>query len=233
MRTTSVQNGFGVLEYFCIQNPLTGEIDCNRTTGEASLRLAVGGLHPKKAVLVNGLNNTVRGYVVASFTATGDGPAAPSTLRFYRPGELRGYETILTTAATTPEAVGVLWPCGLPPRVPALSVDDPNVTASPETGLADEQVVSVTGFGVGGKVWLSECEYAADTKQLGCGQRPAARTSLVTNNHRAGSVLFTVHSSAPSEPGDVADQQPCSHFCVVAARGGSGAWAVAPIVFAP
>jgi Neocarzinostatin family len=60
--------------------------------------------------------------------------------------------------------------------VPALTVDHPTVTFYPSTGLIDGQEVTVhvTGFGVGGKVRLSECATAAAATALGCGAQPAA-----------------------------------------------------------
>ena len=64
--------------------------------------------------------------------------------------------------------------------VPALTVHDPTVHVSPSTGLHDGQTVTVavTGFGVGAKVWLSECASASDVSGEGCGAQLAAQTLL-------------------------------------------------------
>src|SRR4051812_46888623 len=66
----------------------------------------------------------------------------------------------------------------------------PAVTATPDSGLVDGQriTVRVTGFGIGGKVWLSECAAAQDISN-GCGQQLPQQTLVVTDNHRAGTAV--------------------------------------------
>lgn len=233
MMTTPVQTGFGGQEYFCAQRPLGGEIDYNGTSGKVLMHLTVNGLPSKSFVVINWLNNTVRGYTIGSFTTGSDGSSVPTSLRLFRPGESRGYEIILTTASDNPKTLGILWPCGPPPRVPALSVVAPTVTVTPDTGLGDGQGVrvAVTGFGVSGKVWISECDHAEDANYLGCGAQLAAQPFLITNSGRSGSTDFNVHSSAPSKPLETSVRQPCTNLCVIVAEGGGGGWAVAPIAF--
>jgi hypothetical protein len=233
MMTTPVQTGFGGQEHFCAQQPLGGEIDYNGTSGDALFKVTVDGLPSKSFVVINWLNNTVRGYAIGSFLAGHDGSSVPTSLRLFRPGETRGYEIILTTASDSPKTLGVLWPCRPPPRVPALSVDDPKVMVTPDTGLSNGQVVrvGVTGFGANGKVWISECDHAEAANYLGCGARLAAQPFLVTTSVRFGSTDFTVRSSAPSKPFETRVRQPCTNLCVIEAEGGGGAWAVAPIAF--
>ena len=61
--------------------------------------------------------------------------------------------------------------------IPALTVDHPTLTVSPASHLTDGQTVEVrvTGFGVGGKVWISECASAADPLPSGAaGNSPAS-----------------------------------------------------------
>ena len=117
--------------------------------------------------------------------------------------------------------------------VPALTVDDPAVTITPSSELHDGQAVrvQVTGFGVGGKVWLSECASAAVVTELGCGAELAAQTLLVTDDSRAGGASFVVRSRASNGvlPGpDVA----CADQCVIVATQGPGfGHAIAPIAF--
>jgi hypothetical protein len=231
--TTPVQTGFGGLEYFCAQQPLTGTIRYDSTSGEVSMDLAVHGLPSKMFVVINWLNNTVRGYVIGNFTTDGDGASVPTSLHLVRPGEERGYQILLTKAAVEPKTLGVLWPCGPPPRAPASIVSDPMVTVTPNTGLHDRQVVrvSVTGFGASGKAFISECDHAEDANYLGCGSQFAAQPFVVTNSQRSGSTDFTVRSDAPSEPLKSTVLRPCLQLCVIVAEGGDGAWAVAPIAF--
>ena len=231
--TTPVQTGFGGLEYFCAQQPLTGEIRYDGTSGEVSMDLAIHGLPAKTFVLINWLNNTVRGYVIGTFSSDGDGASAPTSLHLFRPGEERGYQILLTTAAAEPETLGVLWPCGPPPRAAASIVDDPTVTVTPSTELHDGQVVrvAVTGFGASGKAFISECDHAEDANYLACGSQLAAQPFVVTNAQRSGAIDYTVRSEAPSEPLKSTVLKPCLQFCVIVAEGGDGAWAVAPIAF--
>lgn len=122
--------------------------------------------------------------------------------------------------------------------VPALTVDHPTLTVSPSTHLTDGQTVEVrvTGFGVGGKVWLSECISAAAASDLGCRAALADQPFLVTDINRAGSARFVVRDSAfdravfpypPRVPSRCLDQ------CVLVVTLGSGLpYIVAPIAFA-
>ncbi len=118
--------------------------------------------------------------------------------------------------------------------VPALTVDRPTVTVSPATGLLDGETVEVrvTGFGVGGKIWISECASAADATDLGCGAQLAAQPFLVTDNARAGRIAFIVRASAPAQPLAATPIAVCHDECVIVATVGDGyADAVAPISF--
>ncbi len=233
--TTPIQTGFGGNEDFCAQRPLSGEIDYNGTTGDVSMRLAVGGLPKSQVVVINWANNTVRGYEIGYFLTHQAGIPKSTSLRLSRAGEERGYKIVLTTAANAPRTLGVLWPCDSPPRVPALTVDDPRVTVTPDTGLKDGQIVkvTVTGFGEYGKVWISECDHAEDANYLGCGPQLAAQPFVITNEHRAGSSNFNVRSPAPSRPLDTTSYlTTCSNLCVIVAENGN-AWAVAPMAFGP
>jgi len=198
-----------------------------------SMRLAVGGLPKSQVVVINWANNMVRGYEVGYFLTNQAGAATPTSLHLSRAGEERGYKIVLTTADDAPRTLGVLWPCDSPPRVPALTVDNPRVSVTPDTRLRDGQVVKVmvTGFGEYGKVWISECDHAEDANYLGCGPQLAAQPFVITNKHRAGSSNFNVYSPAPSRPLDTTSYlTPCSNLCVIVALHGS-AWAVARIAF--
>ena len=186
LATTPVQSGFDGHQYFCAQQPLTGDIEYNGMSGNVVMHLDVRGLPSQVPVYLNWLNNTVRGYVIGVFSTDDGGSAVPTSLHLYRPGEQRGYEIILTSTATVPQTLGELWPCGPPPRVPALTVDDPMIAVTPNTGLRDGQQVEVaaSGFGVNGKVRLSECAHAEDANYLGCGPQPAAQPFLITDGSR-------------------------------------------------
>ena len=99
------------------------------------------------------------------------------------------------TATAAPSA------CGRS-AVPGFSCTHPTVTVIPATGLRNRQrvTVRVTGFAVGGKVWLSECATSLDANPGGCGQQLAAQPFLVTGNDRAGSGTFQVSGRASAKP---------------------------------
>ena len=110
--------------------------------------------------------------------------------------------------------------------VPALRTHDPMVFVTPSNNLSNGQQVEVrmTGFGIGGKVWLSECADAAEANDEGCGHGLPAQTLLVADNTGSGSATFTVLSSASRKANDysVNDLQPCTDNCVVVATLGGG-----------
>ena len=118
--------------------------------------------------------------------------------------------------------------------VPALTVDHPTVTISPSAHLKDGQTVEVrvTGFGVGGKVWLSECSSAAAATDLGCGVDLAAQPFLVTDDNRGGSASLVVRATALGRAPSAGPASACKDRCVVVATIGSGyPYVIAPIAF--
>ncbi|MCL5076669.1 MAG: neocarzinostatin apoprotein domain-containing protein [Actinobacteria bacterium] len=108
--------------------------------------------------------------------------------------------------------------------VPALQTHDPKVLVTPSVNLRQGQQVrvSVTGFGVGGKFFLSECAGSADANSSGCGIQLAAQPFGVTNSSGAGTVIFTLTSSASTTPYNDTDIQTCVNQCVLVATVGSG-----------
>ena len=119
--------------------------------------------------------------------------------------------------------------------VPALSVQDPTVTITPSTGLKDGQTVQVdvTGFGVGGKVFLSECASAVAASSLGCGAELAAQPFLGTDDSRTGSTVLALRASAHSDSSSTGPLTTCADQCVLVATIGAGyPYLVTPIAFA-
>lgn len=130
---------------------------------------------------------------------------------------------------------GATWTRILLPQsdVPALTVDHPTLTITPATGLVDGQSVEVrvTGFGAGGKVWLSECSSAAASTDLGCGLDLASQVVLVTDDNRAGSAQFVVRARAPDQA-PAGTTSPCTDQYVIVATIGDGyPFVTAPISF--
>lgn len=126
---------------------------------------------------------------------------------------------------------------------PAVTVDHPLVSVTPAQGLTDSETVEVrvTGFGVGGKVFLSECASAAAVNPIGCGAQLAAQTFLVTDDSRAGSGSFVIHVRAATKGLDGSSLVTCTSQCVIVATIGAIAedngqtyygFASAPISFA-
>jgi hypothetical protein len=132
-------------------------------------------------------------------------------------------ETV-TTDATPPSE----------PPVPALSVDHPTVEVTPATALRDGQTVrvNVDGFGVGGKVLISECSTRAAASGEGCGPELAEQLFLVTGDDRSGTTSFVVTADAPIGPLTTSTRR-CTTDCVIVASLGAGLpFVVAPISFA-
>ena len=118
--------------------------------------------------------------------------------------------------------------------VPPLTAERPTVMVTPSGGLHDGQtvVVRVTGFGVGGEVYLSECATAGAVTRLGCGVELAAQTLLVTNDERSGFATFIVHATAAVKPFTMTGAMLCDGHCaIVATQGLVARLAYAPISF--
>jgi len=228
-----VQSGYNGNEDFCAQQPFGGTIEYRVSSGRATIRVALRRLPKTALVGIEWSNNTVRGYLVGTVRTDGRGNSIPGSEKLFRTGESRGYRIVLTWPNDN-QALGNLWPCG-PPRIgpPAMAVD-PKVVVSPNTGLADGSTVRVTvsGFGIGEKVFLSECASAVDANDLGCGPQLAAQPFVLTGKDRSGSADFVVSERAASIPNTPTLSTFCTEFCVLVATQGDGfAWAVAPLAF--
>jgi hypothetical protein len=136
-----------------------------------------------------------------------------------------------TTGAPTTTRAGTTSPLGDQIN-PAQTTVDPSVAVTPNNELVDGQriMVTVAGFGVDSKVWLSECASISDLSDAGCGPRLAAQPSLMTDTRRAGSAVFVVHDRAAVMENNVTDVRPCRSACLVFAAGGGG-FAYTPISF--
>lgn len=86
--------------------------------------------------------------------------------------------------------------------MPALTVTDPQMSVRPSDSLHDGQsvVVRVSSFGIGSKIWISECATSASANDLGCEAELAAQTFTATNERRTGSAPFIVHWQAAAGP---------------------------------
>ena len=105
------------------------------------------------------------------------------------------------------------------------------VRVVPDSSVAGGQsvAVTVTGFGLGDRVWLSECASAADANALGCGQQLLSHSFIVRGDGRAGPGSIAVIDPAPFAPGpDATRLRPCSG-CVVMATIGDDGFAYAPV----
>jgi hypothetical protein len=228
-----VQSGYKGNENFCATQPFGGTITYRVSSGRATIGVALHRL-PKRALIgIEWSNNTVRGYLVGTVRTDSRGDSIPGSEKLFRTGESRGYRIVLTSTVDD-HALGNLWPCG-PPRIspPAVAID-PAVTVSPDSGLTDGATVKVTvsGFGIGEKIFLSECASAVDANDLGCGPQLALQPFVVTGTGRSGSVNFDTSERAASVPYTSTLSTFCAEFCVLVATQGDGfAWAVAPLGF--
>lgn len=118
--------------------------------------------------------------------------------------------------------------------VPALTTHNPKVVITPSTNLVNGQSVEVTvsGFGVGGKFFLSECANAKDANSAGCGLQLAAQPIGVTNSSGQGNVVFSVSSVASGRPYNQSQLSLCTTKCVLVATVGINlGYAYAPLTF--
>jgi hypothetical protein len=111
----------------------------------------------------------------------------------------------------------------------------PRITVQPSTGLRnDERVtVSVSGFGIGAKFWVSECASTSDVTAQGCGLQLAAQPFGLTGMQGSGSYEFTVSTRAATNPYQPASVVSCLNHCVLMATGTGTSFASAPLKFAP
>ncbi len=169
-----------------------------------------------------------RGSAVAVVSGGGD---VPSELIVLDGTSISKLPTAWPIASDSPTATATAVPSDQ--SVPALTVDHPTLTVSPASHLTDGQTVEVrvTGFGVGGKVWISECASAADATSIGCGRELAGQLFLVTDDSRVGSSNFTVSAKAPIKYPS-ATVETCANRCIIVATLGVGfPYVVAPISF--
>lgn len=224
--SVSVQTGFGGTEAFCATSGVTGSVVYAASGGSVTMTVDVAGLPPRASVGINWLNDAVRGYNIAALETDASGQAQESTLRLFRPGETRGYRLQFAAGDTAGSVLGWLDPCPTqtsPDLVPALTTVHPSITVNPAGGLRDGQRVSVrvTGFGISGKVWLSECGGGAPPTDLGCGEQLPAQTLLVTGHDRAATGTFVVRDPSPTTPGGAPSRR-CRPTCTLVATAGLG-----------
>lgn len=150
-------------------------------------------------------------------------PASTFASSFFRPPSCAGDSTNRLALDVTRK----LGPRGITGRVPT-------VTISPAINLDDREtvVVSVRGFDIGGKLFLSECATAADANMGGCGEQLAAQPFGLTDVTGSGHYTFMVSNRAGTRPYDRADMASCRLSCVLVATGGLGSsFASAPLRF--
>jgi hypothetical protein len=138
-----------------------------------------------------------------------------------------GWKESLTIKATSFAPISFIPPACPYTRNSHLAVDfvrKLTLTVSPNTNLrSGEQVkVTVTGFGLGAKFFLSECAGANDVSDGGCGPQWALQPFGLANMIGSGSYTFVVRSTAASEPFHLAPSYRCSNNCVLMATGGGG-----------
>lgn len=120
--------------------------------------------------------------------------------------------------------------------VPALvPADDIGISTNPASGLRDgvRVRVTLTGFGEGGVIRLSECAFFPLVTSLGCGAELAAQPMVRLNREGSVTAKFVVHSRAAAAPDDPRSSFACTTNCVlVATLGDNYADAVVRLNFA-
>jgi hypothetical protein len=100
----------------------------------------------------------------------------------------------------------------------------PTVTVNPSNHLhnGEKVTVTVTGFGLGTKFFLSECASVKDVNSRGCGEQLAGQPFGLTNMIGTGSYDFDVTSTAAAKTNQPRPNYSCSDDCVLVVTGGSG-----------
>jgi hypothetical protein len=109
-----------------------------------------------------------------------------------------------------------------------------HVTVTPSSNLRNGEKVRVTvsGFGLGAKFFVSECANAKDVSAAGCGGQLALQDFGLTNMIGNGSYVVTVKNAAATGPSPTKPFLTCVESCVLVATGGEGgANSYAPLHF--
>jgi hypothetical protein len=155
----------------------------------------------------------------------GDGPPA------FTPGPVG------TDPPLEPKNPGACPIASLPASVapPDLTYTELKMSVTPATGLRDGQTVKVTltGWGVAGNVWLSECSSEGMVSTNGCGGDFTSQTLVVTGLDRSATADFVVRGTAPNLPAVSPSAVVCKTQCVIMATMGVGyGFGWVPISFA-
>lgn len=99
-----------------------------------------------------------------------------------------------------------------------------HVTVTPSSHLRDGETVRVTvsGFGLGAKFFVSECADAKEISAAGCGGQLALQDFGLTNMIGGGSYVVTVKNVAATGRSSTGPVKACVHACVLVATGGEG-----------
>jgi hypothetical protein len=111
----------------------------------------------------------------------------------------------------------------------------PRISVKPFTGLQNGErvTVSVSGFGLGTKFWVTECASTADVSAQGCGPQLAAQPFGLTGMQGSGTYEFVVSTRAATNPYQPSSVVSCLNHCVLMATGAGTSFASAAIKFAP
>jgi hypothetical protein len=106
------------------------------------------------------------------------------------------------------------------------------VTPSSHLRSGEKVRVTVSGFGLGAKFFVSECADAKDVSAAGCGGQLALQDFGLTNMIGDGSYVVTLKNVAATGSSPIGPFLTCVNSCVLVATGGEGgANSYAPIHF--
>jgi hypothetical protein len=99
-----------------------------------------------------------------------------------------------------------------------------HVTVTPASNLRNGEKVRVTvsGYGLGAKFFVSECADAKDVSPGGCGGQLALQNFGLTNMMGSGSYVVTVKNVAATGLSPKGPFRTCLNNCVLTATGGEG-----------
>lgn len=125
-------------------------------------------------------------------------------------------------------------PSGRATRDPGLTWSNPEAHITPSTGLKDGQSVTVTvsGFGDGSHVYVSECASEDTVSSRGCGAELSSQTVIITDHLGRGSTTFIVHSLAADRVAASATTRCTDQCLIITTLGPDYGWTGARIEFA-
>jgi hypothetical protein len=97
--TVPVKKGYAKTEKYCALRPATGSLTYTVSSGNATIRLAIGGLPASTKLAIDWQTNTGDGYSIGEFETSASGDSEQSSLGLFRSPSTAGDQILITTAS--------------------------------------------------------------------------------------------------------------------------------------